>query len=160
MLLRQQEVLLQPPVCLARQLMCRSALWVAHLVPHPCYENESSWVLGVRRLAGNRPISRSPTATPSARTGAARNQIRILETWIRARPARKTVPLTLDNRDSCTPARADHRATPGSPPTNSATQCAFWLAVPRGPDLFRQWLTDRKKKRPGPSESRGGYSSR
>lgn len=43
---------------------------------------------------------------------------------------------------------------------DSATQCAFWLGFPRGPDLFRQWLTDRKKKRPGPSESRGGCSSR
>jgi hypothetical protein len=31
---------------------------------------------------------------------------------------------------------------------------------PRVPDLFRQWLTDGKKKRPGPRESRGGCPSR
>jgi hypothetical protein len=95
-------------------------------------------------IGGTASVIRSPTATPSAHTGAARNPKQIQETWIRVSPARKTVPLRLDNRDRC-PAPRRSLATPGSPRTKgtySATQCAYQLGVPRGPDLFRQWLTD------------------
>jgi hypothetical protein len=67
-------------------------------------------------------LSRSaPQHHPPA--GAARSPKQIQETWIRADPGRKTVPLGLDNRDSCTTPRRTLAMSGSSPvkgPGNAA----------------------------------------
>ena len=78
------------------------------------------------------PVSRSPTATPSALSPAAKYPIQMLESEIRLYPACKTVPLSSLNRYSCTHDRAHHRLRPGG--TLSAIWRCFvitkWCAEP------------------------------
>jgi len=116
-----------------------------------------------------RPVSRSPTATPSARTGAARNPIQLVESWIRVYPACKTVPLRLNNRDGCT-ARTDHGCVrvctneqdlaaprkalrPGRPPRSWSMVTTAW---PAGTRIGWDWTKPRRlcRRHPGRHQTR------
>ena len=106
-------------------------------------------------IGGTASVIRSPTATSFACTGGARNPTQILESWICAYPARKTVPLRLDNCESCT-ARANLRLRPclrQRPGPDSAAQVSCGSGRPHGPD---QWWPRRDRKeqeRPGLNEA-------